>query len=46
MKIRLQNIKQIEPQQKYHLGTISNTKKILGALNQFLESLKDKFTRF
>ena len=33
-KILLQNIKQIEPQQKYSLGTISNIK-LLGGLNRF-----------
>ena len=31
-KVRLQNIKQREPQQKYRLGTISNTKKNTGGL--------------
>ena len=33
-KNRLQNTKQLEPQQKYRLGTISNIK-LLGGLNLF-----------
>ena len=42
-KIRLKNIKQIEPQQKYRLGTISNIKQLGvcggGGLNRFYRTL-------
>ena len=37
-KIRLQNTKQLEPQQKYRIGTISNIK-LLGGLNRFYRRL-------
>ena len=37
-KIRLQNTKQLEPHQKYRLGTISNIK-LRGSLNRFYRRL-------
>ena len=41
IKIRLKNIKQTEPQQKYRIGTISNIQ-LLGGLNRFYTYMYEK----